>query len=203
MNSHILVSTLDFIATFAFAVVGARIAASRNMDYGGITLIAATASLAGGTLRNLFIGVKPAWITNPYILIAVLVAVLLTIVQKNIKEVGRFILALDTFGLAVATVSSVYFALSHHIGAVPAALLGVAGGVTGGLLRDVLCQLPPVLLHRETIGTSCLAGAVVYVILNKFDVATIIATIASGITVVAVREISIAFDLNLPRIKNK
>jgi uncharacterized membrane protein YeiH len=86
---------------------------------------------------------------------------------------------------------------------VPAALLGVTGGVTGGLLRDVLCQLPPVLLHRETIGTSCLAGAIVYVILNKFDVATIIATIASGITVVAVREISIAFDLNLPRIKNK
>lgn len=201
MNSHILVSTLDFIATFAFAVVGARIAASRNMDYGGITLIAATASLAGGTLRNLFIGVKPAWITNPYILIAVLVAVLLTIVQKNIKEVGRFILALDTFGLAVATVSSVYFALSHHIGAVPAALLGVAGGVTGGLLRDVLCQLPPVLLHRETIGTSCLAGAVVYVILNKFDVATIFATLVSGITVVAVREISIALDLNLPRVR--
>jgi uncharacterized membrane protein YeiH len=201
MNSHILVTTLDFIATFAFAVVGARIAASRNMDYGGITLIAGTASLAGGTLRNLFIGVKPAWITNPYILIPVLVAVLLTIAQRNIKEVGRVVLALDTFGLAVATVSSVYFALSHHIGPVPSALLGVTGGVTGGLLRDVLCQLPPVLLHRETIGTSCLAGAAVYVILDQFNVATIVATIVSGIAVVAVREISISLDLNLPRIK--
>ena len=127
---------------------------------------------------------------------------LLTIVQRNIKEVGRIILALDTFGLAVATVSSVYFALSHHIGAFPSILLGVAGGVTGGLLRDVLCQLPPVLLHRETIGTSCLAGAAMYAVLDKFNVATLITAIVSGITVVAVREISIAFDLNLPKIKN-
>jgi uncharacterized membrane protein YeiH len=35
-----------------------------------------------------------------------------------------------------------------------AILLGVITAVTGGLLRDVLCQVEPVLLHRETIGTS-------------------------------------------------
>ncbi|MEY2798263.1 MAG: hypothetical protein RIS22_529, partial [Actinomycetota bacterium] len=31
-----LVFTLDLVATFAFAVVGARVAINRNMDYAGI-----------------------------------------------------------------------------------------------------------------------------------------------------------------------
>jgi uncharacterized membrane protein YeiH len=171
------------------------------MDYGGIALIAATASLAGGTLRNLFVGVRPPWIDNPYIFISVIVAVLLTIFQKSDKPVGRIILSLDTFGLAVATVSSVYFALAHHAGAIPSVILGIVGSVTGGLLRDVLCQLPPVLLHRETIGTSCFAGSLLYVVLHHFHVITIVATLLAGLAVILVREISIALDWNLPKVR--
>jgi len=40
MHFGSLVTSLDLIATFAFAVVGARIAVNRNMDYGGIALVA-------------------------------------------------------------------------------------------------------------------------------------------------------------------
>ncbi|MEY3331572.1 MAG: hypothetical protein RL202_838, partial [Actinomycetota bacterium] len=54
-----LVFSLDLIATFAFAVVGARVAINRNMDYGGIILIALVASISGGTLRNIFLGLTP------------------------------------------------------------------------------------------------------------------------------------------------
>jgi len=43
-----MITILDLIATFAFALVGARIAADRRMDYGGILLIATIASLTGG-----------------------------------------------------------------------------------------------------------------------------------------------------------
>ncbi|MSX14433.1 MAG: hypothetical protein F2800_03630, partial [Actinobacteria bacterium] len=44
MDLDILVNALDLIGTFAFALVGARIAADKGMDYGGITFIAAIAS---------------------------------------------------------------------------------------------------------------------------------------------------------------
>ena len=73
--------------------------------------------------------------------------------------------------------------------------------VTGGLLRDVLCQLEPVLLHRETIGTSSLFGAVAFVALVGFNVEVSIATIIGGVVVVLVRMLSIQFDLNLPKFK--
>ena len=196
-----LVNICDLIATFAFATVGARVAAAKGMDYGGLILIAGVSSLAGGTFRNLFLVHEPAWVLNPWLFLSVLAAVLITIFRKSAQPVGRFLLALDTFGLAVATVSSTNYALGFHTSAVVAVILGVTGAVTGGLLRDVLSQTEPVLLHRETIGTSALAGAIAYVVLDHFKLDHALAAIIGGLVVILVRELSIQFEWNLPRIK--
>ena len=200
MQIDSLVTALDLVATFAFAIVGARIAASKGLDYGGIALIAAVASISGGTLRNLFMGQRPPWILNSWLFASIALAVLITVIAKQKKPVGRFLLALDTFGLAVATVSSANFAATNNANFISIVALGLIGGVTGGLLRDVLCQVEPVLLHRETIGTSCLAGALAYAGLHYLNVSEVVAAIAGGLVIVLVREISIKFDWHLPKI---
>ena len=200
MQIDSLVTGLDLISTFAFAIVGARIAANKGLDYGGIALIAAVASISGGTLRNLFMGQRPPWILNSWLFASIVFAVLITVIAKQTKPVGRFLLALDTFGLAVATVSSASFAATNGANFVSIVALGLIGGVTGGLLRDVLCQVEPVLLHRETIGTSCLAGALAYAGLHFLDVSEGLAAVIAGFIIVLVREISIKFDWHLPKI---
>ena len=200
MQIDSLVTALDLIATFAFAIVGARIAANKGLDYGGIALIAAVASISGGTLRNLFMGQRPPWILNSWLFASIALAVLITVIAKQKKPVGRFLIALDTFGLAVATVSSANFAATNDANFISIVALGLIGGVTGGLLRDVLCQVEPVLLHRETIGTSCLAGALAYAGLHYLNVSEVIAAIAAGLIIVLVREVSIKFDWHLPKI---
>ena len=200
MQIDSLVTGLDLIATFAFAIVGARITANKGLDYGGIALIAAVASISGGTLRNLFMGQRPPWILHSWLFVSVALAVLITVIAKQKKPVGRFLLALDTFGLAVATVSSANFAATNDANFLSIVALGLIGGVTGGLLRDVLCQVEPVLLHRETIGTSCLAGALVYAGLHYLNVSEVIAAISAGLVIVLVREVSIKFDWHLPKI---
>jgi len=201
MQIDSLVTALDLVATFAFAIVGARIAASKGLDYGGIALIAAVASISGGTLRNLFMGQRPPWILNSWLFASIALAVLITVIAKQKKPVGRFLLALDTFGLAVATVSSANFAATNNANFISIVALGLIGGVTGGLLRDVLCQVEPVLLHRETIGTSCLAGALAYAGLHYLDVSEGLAAVIAGFIIVLVREISIKFDWHLPKIQ--
>jgi uncharacterized membrane protein YeiH len=80
--------------------------------------------------------------------------------------------------------------------------LGVITAVTGGLLRDVLCQLEPVLLHRETIGTSSLMGAITFVVLTELSASNTISAIAGGSVVVLTRVLSIRFDLHLPKFKS-
>jgi len=200
MDVILLVNTLDFIGTFAFALVGARIAADKGLDYGGIAFIAAIASLAGGTLRNILIGERAPWILHSWLFLAVFIAVVITILLKRTTPVGRFVLFLDTIGLATATVAGAQFALTQNVAFAPAVALGLIGAVTGGLLRDVLCQVEPVLLHRETIGTSCLAGSFTYVGLEWLGAGSAISAVSAGLIVVLVRELSIKFDINLPKI---
>ena len=196
-----LLHGLDLLSTFVFALVGARVAADKRLDYGGIAFIAAIASVSGGTLRNIFLGLKPIWITDPSIIASVILAVLITLVFRRVTRIGKTLLVMDSFGLAIATISGTQLAFEQNISWHAAILLGVITAVTGGLLRDVLCQLEPVLLHRETIGTSSLMGAITFVVLTQLNVANNISAVIGGSVVVLTRFISIRFDLHLPKFK--
>jgi len=196
-----LLHILDLLSTFVFALVGARVAADKGLDYGGIAFIAAVASVSGGTLRNVFLGLTPIWVTDPWIIASIISAVILTLVFRRVTHIGRTLLIMDTFGLAVATMSGTQLAFEENIAWYAAIILGVITAVTGGLLRDVLCQLEPVLLHRETIGTSSMMGAITFVALNQFDVTQNLCAIIGGVVVILTRVISIQFDLHLPKFK--
>ena len=200
MDLDLLVNLLDLAGTFAFALVGARIAANKGLDYGGIAFIAAIASLSGGTFRNLLLGQRPPWVLHTWLFAGVVIAVLITLAMKRTTPVGRFVLSLDTIGLAVCSVSGAQFALTHGAPFVGSVILGLIGAVTGGLFRDVLCQVEPVLLHRETIGTSCLAGSLVYVTGDYFGANSGFLALAAGLVVILVRELSIRFDWHLPKV---
>ena len=200
MDLELLVYSLDLVSTFAFALVGARVAANKGLDYGGILLIAAIASISGGTLRNVFMGQQPPWIQHPWLFFPIIAAVAITIAIGKKQEVGRFALSLDTLGLAVATVSSAQFALTHDAPVLAALVLAIVGAVSGGLFRDILCQVQPVLLHRETVGTSAVAGAIFYIVMTSLGINEAVTALVSGVAVVAVREISIKFNWNLPKV---
>ena len=194
-----LLHILDLLSVFVFALVGARVAADRGLDYGGIVLVSIVASVSGGTLRNVFLGLKPILITDPWVIGSVVGAVAITLSVRRVTKIGKTLLVMDTFGLAIATASGVQLAHNLNCPWFATIILGVITAVTGGLLRDVLCQLEPVLLHRETIATSSLCGSIAFVALIGFNVEVSIATIIGGVVVVIVRMLSIQFDLNLPK----
>jgi uncharacterized membrane protein YeiH len=194
-----LLPFLDLLSTLVFALVGARIAADKGLDYGGIAFIAAIASVSGGTLRNVFLGLKPVWISDPWITVAVLSAVVITLVFRRVTRIGKTLLVMDTFGLAIATISGSYLAIQQGVSWLAAIILGLITAVTGGLLRDVLCQVEPVLLHRETIGTSSLVGAITFVWLQQVEVDLTLSAVIAAAVVVITRIISIYFDLHLPK----
>ena len=196
-----LLHALDLLSVFVFALVGARVAADRGLDYGGIALVAIVASVSGGTLRNIFLGLKPILITDPWVIGSIVAAVAITLSVRRVTKIGKTLLIMDTLGLAIATGSGVQLAHNFNSPWYATIILGVITAVTGGLLRDVLCQLEPVLLHRETIATSSLCGSIAFVILIALNVDTSVSTIMGGVVVALVRMLSIQFDLNLPKFK--
>jgi uncharacterized membrane protein YeiH len=195
-----LLLALDFISTFAFAMVGARVAASKNMDYGGILFVASVTALSGGTFRNLVLLQRPAWLENSYLFMAIAIAVLITIVAKTKGPFGKFILVLDSISLGVAVVAGVQISLENQIGIVGSIVIGLLSGVLGGLVRDVLCQIPPILLHRETVGLSALIGAFLFTILYQFNLNPTLIAITSGLVIVAIRLVSVKYRINLPKV---
>jgi len=195
-----LILILDHLSTFAFALVGARIAAMRNMDYGGLLFVAAAAALSGGTFRNVILDINPAWINQPTLLLAIALAVVLTIAFKWVKPVGNFIQLLDSLGLAIATIAGVALAVEFDKGVIPAVVLGVISGVLGGLVRDVLSQVEPTLLHRETNGTSAFLGAVSFVLALELGLNQTYASVIAGSLVFAFRSLSIKFNWHLPKL---
>ncbi len=194
-----LLHILDLLSTFVFALVGARVAADKGLDYGGIAFVAAVASVSGGTLRNLFIGLRPIWISDPWIISSIIAAVILTLGFRRVTHIGKTVLFMDTFGLAVSTMSGTQLSIEMRLSWFAAILLGLITAVTGGLLRDVLCQVEPVLLHRETIGTSALMGAAAFVGLHQLQITENWAAIMGGVVVILTRVISIQLDLHLPK----
>lgn len=194
-----LLHILDLLSTFVFALVGARVAADKGLDYGGIAFIAGIASVAGGTLRNVFLGLTPIWITDGWIVLSIIAAAVITLAFRRVTHIGKTLLIMDTFGLAVATLSGTQLAFQENVAWYAAILLGVITAVTGGLLRDILCQLEPVLLHRETIGTSSMMGAITFVTLHQLSITDNLAAIIGGVVVILTRVISIQFDLHLPK----
>ena len=185
----------------AAALVGARLAASRFMDYGGILFVASVAALTGGTFRNLVLDIPLTWIEKPYLLGAVLLAVVLTIVFKWSKEVGSFVLFIDSIGLGVSTVAGTALALDLNLVPIPAILLGLLSAVLGGLTRDLLAQVPPVLLHRETNGTASFIGASALVIAIEVGANQELASAIGFVLVIGIRLLSIKQNWNLPKIK--
>jgi uncharacterized membrane protein YeiH len=95
----------------------------------------------------------------------------------------------------------VQFALDNSAPSYAALVLGVLSAVAGGLLRDVLCQVEPVLLHRETIGTACAVGALVYVLIEPSALPNEVVALISGVVIILVRTVSIARGWNLPKVK--
>jgi len=196
-----LLLALDFISTFAFAMVGARVAASKNMDYGGILFVASVTALSGGTFRNLVLLQRPAWLENGYLFMAIAIAVVITILAKAKGPIGKFILVLDSISLGVAVVAGVQISLDSKIGVVGSIVIGLLSGVLGGLVRDVLCQIPPILLHRETVGVSALLGATLFTVLYSYEFNPTLIAVLSGLVIVATRLISVKYRINLPKVQ--
>ena len=201
MENLTLLHALDLLAVFVFALVGARVAADRGLDYGGIALVAIAASVSGGTLRNIFLGLKPILITDVWVITIVVAAVGITLSVRRVTRIGKTLLIMDTLGLAIATASGVQLAHNLNSPWFATIILGVITAITGGLLRDLLCQLEPVLLHLETIATSSLCGAASFVLLIELGVVVTAATISAGVIVAIARILSIQFNINLPKFK--
>lgn len=160
-----MLEVIFYIAITAEAMTAALAAGRRNMDWFGVCLLACVTALGGGTIRDLFLDHHPLyWVANPYILLLVCGAALVTIALARVIDRLRWpFLLLDGLGLVVFTIIGCNIGM--EVGAHPLIVLvaGMVTGIFGGILRDVLCNDVPLVFRGELYATvSIVTGAIYY-----------------------------------------
>lgn len=160
-----MLEVIFYIAIAAEAMTAALAAGRRKMDWFGVCLLACVTALGGGTIRDIFLNHYPLyWVENPYILLLVCGAALVTIAMARVVHRLRWpFLLLDGLGLVVFTIIGCNVAL--EVGAHPLIVLiaGMVTGIFGGILRDVLCNDVPLVFRGELYATvSIVTGAIYY-----------------------------------------
>ncbi|WP_406365371.1 TRIC cation channel family protein [Streptomyces sp. NBC_01546] len=110
--------------------------------------------------------------------------------------------ALYLLGVAAFAASGVLAAHRANMDPFAVLILAVLTGVTGEVVRDVLCgEFPPLLLREEVYATAALAGAAAYLGLHRAGTADTLNIVISAGLVFALRTAAIFRDLHLPRLQ--
>jgi uncharacterized membrane protein YeiH len=196
-----LPALLDFAAVFIFALTGALSASRAQLDVIGFVFLACVTAVGGGTVRDLLLDRNPVfWIASPhYIAVACLAAVLVFFGAHFVESRLRALVWLDAVALAVAVPAGVAAARGAGAGWPTVLIMGVLTGCLGGLMRDVVCNILPLVLRQgELYVTAAFAGAFANLAVMEVSGSWLAALAACAAVTFALRAGSLALGWRLP-----
>lgn len=198
-----IIQLFDYLGTFAFAVSGALAAAEKKFDlFGGVFLGFVTA-IGGGTFRDMMLGNTPVtWLHDISIFYTIVSAVILTFLfRPTIIRFPKALFFFDTIGISVFTIIGLQKGLQAEIHIPIAIMMGITTAVVGGIIRDVLCNEIPLIFHKEIYATACLAGGLLFVIMDIFSIHQTITIFTAAGTIFTIRTLSVRYNWTLPKFK--
>ena len=191
---------LEMLGTAAFAVSGALAASRKNMDIFGFCVLALMPAVGGGTVRDVIIDRVPVfWISdNRYVAVAIIAALIVFFTSYKPGSRRRILVWADALGLALFAALGTEICLEHDTGPLVAVMLGVTTAVTGGMIRDVICNEIPLVLSREIYATAAFVAALAYMLADGAELNKSAALIIAVIAGFAVRALGIVYDWSLP-----
>lgn len=190
-----------YIAITAEAMTAALAAGRRNMDWFGVCLIACVTALGGGTARDILLNHYPlVWVKNPYVLLLVCGAALMTIALARIVARLKWpFLLLDALGLVVFTIIGCNIGIESGVHPIIVIVAGMITGIFGGILRDVLCNDIPLVFQGELYATVSIVTGVVYYLGLMAGVPVDLMVIISMAVGFPLRVMALAFKWEMPR----
>lgn len=198
MNS---VQMLDLLGTLVFAFSGSLLAARRGLDVFGFVVLALAAGTAGGAVRDVLIGATPpvALADWRYAAVCMAAALLVFVFGAQATRVERLIRVVDAFGLGLFAAAGTTKALDANLGPTAAIFLGVLTAIGGGVARDLLAGIVPVVLRSEIYALAAALGSIVIVVLFAAGVSLSIAAPAGAIVATGLRLAAMRFSWQAPR----
>jgi uncharacterized membrane protein YeiH len=194
---------IDLLGTLVFAVSGALAASDKNMyrDIFGVAFTGFVTAVGGGSLRDMILGTRPAWVADGNYLIVITIGVLVAVFFKYvIFKFRRTFFLFDTMGIALYTVVGVLKSLEHGVSPLAAIILGMFSAVMGGVIRDTLINEIPLIFRKEIYATACLSGAALFVLLRLLGVNDNINAFSGVMLIFLIRILAVKYKWSLPKV---
>jgi uncharacterized membrane protein YeiH len=193
------VLVLDLLGVFVFALSGATLAVQQRLDAFGVLFLAGAAALGGGVLRDVLIDAPVAALQDGrYLLVPVAAAVLVFFFSPLVERLGPAVRLFDAAGLGLFVVAGTTKALDAGLGAVPAIVVGCLTGIGGGLARDLLAGVVPVVLRREVYAVPAVLGALLVTAAHGAGLRGAVPVSAGVLVVLGLRVLGIWKDWHAP-----
>jgi len=172
----------------------------RKLDLLGISIIGVATGLGGGFLRDILLSRLPLALTeNWYIGVAVLAALIGMLFGRIMSRVDWLITTLDALTIGLFGAIGVTTALNAGLPEIPAIFVGVTSAVGGGVLRDLLLNMPISVMHVGSLyAVAAGAGTIVLITMNVLGTGLIAASIACVAVTTAIRLLAVRFGWSLP-----
>lgn len=195
---------IEFIGTFAFALSGIRLAASKHYDWLGGFVCGIAVAIGGGTIQDVMLGVRPFWMLSPIYMICTLFAQCVVIVCHHyLRRLNTTWFLFDTLGLALFNIAGIQKTLECGFPFWVAIIMGCITGAAGGVIRDVLLNEEPVIFRKEIYAMACVVGGLTYWLLSWLQVSLYITVIATFAIVCAIRFLAVRYHISLPKLRDE
>ena len=193
-------AVLNLIGIAAFAASGALVGVGKRLDIFGVCVVGATTGIGGGIIRDLLLGIHPplSMQTWPNIAVAIATSLVVFVAHSIVDRVAPAVLVLDAFGMGMFASNGAKLALDHHTSVLAAVLIGTTAAIGGGVIRDMLVNEVPLLLHRDLYALPALLGAAV-VAAGSGRLADPIVVVAGTVVATGLRCLALWQHWNLPR----
>ncbi len=191
---------LDLFGIVVFSLSGALMAGRYQLDPFGVVVLASVTAIGGGTMRDVILQTPVFWVEEPHYLYIILTTALLTIalIRQPKRIPKRFLLIADALGLALFAVIGTQKALYLGTPIPVAIVLGTMTGVAGGMIRDVLCNVIPMILREEIYALAAIVGGGLFVLLHWLNWPDNHAIIVAISAALVLRLAAIYWHLSLP-----
>lgn len=194
----------DYAGTFAFAISGIRLASAKKFDWFGAYVVGAVTAVGGGTIRDVFLGAVPFWMTQEsYLIITALALIFVAIFRKYVIRLNNTLFVFDAIGLGFFTVVGIAKSLEYGFPMWVAIIMGTITGAFGGMLRDTLINEVPLIFRKDIYASACVVGGLIYYVCVISGVALALTQFLAAASVFITRAVAVHYHISLPVLKGE
>ena len=202
MMDELFIDIIEILGTAAFAISGIRLAAAKRFDWFGAYVVGLVTAIGGGTLRDVLLDLPVFWMKSSVYLVVTFISLVAVIIFRQALVKGmRTLFIFDAIGLALFVVVGVQRTIEAGLPMWVAIVMGTITGSFGGIIRDILINEQPLFFRKDIYATACLAGGVVYWLLNMLHINDIVPQIACAVAVIGLRVAAVHYGWALPILK--